>query len=455
MAEPQSMIFPFPNQSARIVDASERGDDTIVITGIGIGASLGSSREEVWQSIQRGESGVRLTRASDGIGSLRLPCGMVDWLEDNPYSLKSIRITEHVSHEALNDADLPWETLDRNRFACSLSAQFGDIGYMYLPPQTRDQNPLRSDGHRWWDQFLPCSVSQIIAEQYDLRGPRLCHTTACASGLISTITAARLLQDDQADFALCGAADTVAEMVIAAFNRLGVLSPGPDPATACRPFDTTRNGFVMGEGAAMFVLEKRSSAIARGAKIYAELAAFQMLCAAHHVTGLDGEAETLIHLMRQLTRKAGWEGMGPQYINAHGTGTEQNDRSELTAVRAAFGDAADQVMMSSNKATLGHLVNAAGSIELALTAMALRDGFAPPTMHLTSPESTGNIDCLPEWGEQLELDRALKLSLAFGGHLVGVALQRSPEVEHRRVPQPLVAQARIRGRQVAPLRRVV
>lgn len=453
MTQPSS-ILPFPVAAANGPTRSHENSDPVVITGIGMGASLGASREQVWQGVQSGRSGVRLTRDSDRIGSLRLPCGMVDWIDYDPYSLKSIRITEHVSAEALQDADLPWDSLDRDRFACSLSAQFGDIGYMYLPAQTRDTQPLRGDGHRWWDQFLPCSASSIIARQFDLRGPRLCHTTACASGLISTITAARMIQDDQADFALCGAADTVAEMVIAAFNRLGVLSPGPDPASACRPFDTTRNGFVMGEGAAMLVLEKRSTAIARGAKIYAELAAFQTLCQAHHVTGLDGEAETLIHLIRQLNRKAGWEHHGPQYINAHGTGTEQNDRSELTAVRAALGDAADDLLMSSTKGVLGHLVNAAGSIELALTAMALRDGYAPPTMHLTSPESTGSIDCLPEWGEQLELDRALKLSLAFGGHLVGVALQRCPLAEHQRQPQPLIQEARVRSRPPVPLRRI-
>ncbi len=379
---------------------------------------------------------------------------MVDWLDHDPYSLKSIRLTEHISAEAIEDANLPWDSLDRDRFACSLSAQFGDIGYLYLPRESRDSQPLRSDGHRWWDEFLPCSVSTIIARQFDLRGPRLCHTTACASGLISTLAAARMIQDDQADFALCGAVDAVAEMVIAAFNRLGVLSPGPDPASACRPFDTTRNGFVMGEGGAMLVLEKRSTAIARGAKIYAELAAYQTLCQAHHVTGLDGEAETLIHLIRTLTRKAGWEEIGPQYINAHGTGTEQNDRSELTAVRAAFGDSADGIIMSSTKGVLGHLINAAGSVELALTAMALRDGYAPPTMHLTSPETTGNIDCLAQWGEQKQLDRALKLSLAFGGHLVGVALRRCPMTDHQRPNHALDAQARVRGRATTPALRV-
>ncbi len=439
MTQKRSTTLRFPSPAAI-------AKDPIVITGIGIGASLGSSREEVWQGIQTGESGLRLTRDSDGIGSLRLPCGMVDWVEPDPYCLKSIRITEHVSAEALEDAQLPWQTLDRNRFACSLAAQFGDIGYMYLPSETRDSNPLRSDGHRWWNQFLPCSVSTIISEQFDLRGPRLCHTTACASGLISTIAAARMIEDGQADFALCGAADTVAEMVIAAFNRMGVLSPGPEPASACRPFDKTRSGFSMGEGAAMLVLEKRSTAIARGAKIYAEIAASRTLCQAHHVTGLDDGAETLTFLIQQLVQKAGWSECGPQYINAHGTGTEQNDRSELVAVRAALGDAADNVLMSSNKGVLGHLVNAAGSIELALTAMALRDGYAPPTMHLKQPETTGNIDCLAEYGEQFQLDRALKLSLAFGGHLVGVALQRCPLVEHQRPSQPLSANVRLRHR---------
>lgn len=454
MAELQSMILPFPLSDLPARTPAAPIADPIVITGIGIGASLGSHREQVWQAIQRGQSGVRLTRASDNIGSLRLPAGMVDWLDDNPYSLKSIRITEHVSSEALQDANLPWDTLDRNRFACSLSAQFGDIGYMYLPAHSRDSQPLRADGHRWWDQFLPCSVTSLIAEQFDLRGPRLCHTTACASGLVSTLAAARMIEDDQADFALCGAADAIAEMVMAAFNRLGVLSPGPNPASACRPFDTSRNGFVMGEGAAVMVLEKRSTAIARGATIYAELVASQALCQAHHVTGLDGEAETLIHLLRQLSRKAGWDAAGPQYINAHGTGTEQNDRSELTAVRSAFGEAADRLRMSSNKGVLGHLINAAGSIELALTALALRDGFAPPTMHLTSPETTGNIDCLPEWGEQFDIDRACKVSLAFGGHLVGIALQRSPQAEHRRPPQALVPEARVRSLRPAQHRRV-
>ena len=197
----------------------------------------------------------------------------------------------------------------------------------------------------------------------------------------------------------------------------------------------------------MRVLEKRSHAVARGAKIYAELSASQMLCQAHHVTGLDGESETLTRLIQDLTRKADWDNQPPQYINAHGTGTTQNDISELKAIRTALRSDADDLLVSSNKAVLGHTINAAGSLELALTAMAIRDGFAPPTMHLEQPETIGRIDCLAGYGEKLKLERALKLSLAFGGHLVGMALRRCPIAESQRDALPLAPGARVRPAQ--------
>ncbi|QDV26987.1 beta-ketoacyl-[acyl-carrier-protein] synthase family protein [Aureliella helgolandensis] len=437
MVQVASNILKFPHP--QLVD-----EDPIVITGIGMAASLGADRETLWQNIQRGRSGIRMTEAADDVGPLRLPCGMVDWLGGDPQRLKSIRLSEHVAGEAIADACIPMEEIDRERFACSISAQFGDVGYSYLPPETRDTCPTNASGHPWWDEFLPCAATTLVARKYDLRGPRLCHTTACASGLVSTIAAARMLKSDQCDFALCGAADAVTKLVFAAFHRMGVLSTGPTPEQACRPFDVDRSGFVMGEGAAMMVLERRSSAVARGARIYAEIAATQTLCQAHHVTGLDGDGDTLKELISRLVDRAGWGFQGPQYINAHGTGTTQNDRSELLAIRAALGPMADQVIASSNKAVLGHLINAAGSIELALTAMSLRDGFAPPTMNLDNPEKIGRVNCLPMYGEQRELDRALKLSLAFGGHLVGIALRRCPLEEAQRTAEPLVADARIR-----------
>ena len=437
MASNSPVILRFPARSSP-------EEDPIVITGVGIASSLGSSREAVWQNIQLGKSGIRRTDARDGVGDLQLPCGMVDWLPTGSNSLKSIQLTQHAAAEALGDATIDWSSVDRERFACSVSAQFGDIGYLFLPESERDSKPLDEYKHRWWEQFLPSTPSHLIGDQFQLYGPRLCHTTACASGLISTIVAARMIRDDQADFALCGAGDAVTQLVYAAFARMGVLADSDDPASACKPFDVHRQGFVIGEGAAMMVLEKRSTAIARGARIYAELAAAQMLNQAHHVTGLDGDTEPMEALVERLVFKAGWDYLGPQYINAHGTGTEQTDRCELQAIRTALKDRADKVLVSSNKAVLGHLINAAGSIELALTAMALRDGYVPPTMHLETPETVGQIDCMPKLGAKLEIDRALKLSLAFGGHLVGVALRRCPIAEHQRTAVALHPQALLR-----------
>jgi 3-oxoacyl-(acyl-carrier-protein) synthase len=266
-----------------------------------------------------------------------------------------------------------------------------------------------------------------------------------------------MIEEDQADMALAGAADAVTEIILTSFYRMGVLAQGEDPATSCRPFDRRRAGFVMGEGAALMVLERRSHAQARGAKIYAEIAAGQMLCQAHHVTSLEDDCATLEQLIRRTIDKAGWQDEGPQYINAHGTGTKQNDLSELRAIRGAMGSQADEVVASSNKAVLGHLINAAGSIELALTALAMRDSFAPPTMHLEQPESDGDIDCLGGYGVRIQIDRALKLSQAFGGHLVAVALNRPKPADSARSPVPLVGDARLRtastARTAGPLRR--
>ena len=432
--------------------------DPVVISGVGITASLGANRETVWQNIQRGRSGVRLTRESDGVGQLRLPCAMADCLpaSTSDQSLKSIRLCRTAAAEALDDADIDWRDVDRGRFACSVAAQFGDIGYLYLSAEDRGADATRL-AHAWHQQFLPSSISDAVANEFGLYGPRLCYATACASGVVSLLAAARMIEEDQADMALAGAADAVTEIILTSFYRMGVLAQGEDPATSCRPFDRRRAGFVMGEGAALMVLERRSHALARGARIYAEIAAGQMLCQAHHVTSLEDDCATLEQLIRRTVDKAGWREQGPQYINAHGTGTKQNDLSELRAIRSALGPRADDVVASSNKAVLGHLINAAGSIELALTTLAMRDGFAPPTMHLEEQEIDGNIDCLAQYGAQTRIDRALKLSQAFGGHLVAVALDKPQDARSARSAVPLVHGARIRTSNAAktklPLRR--
>lgn len=234
----------------------------------------------------------------------------------------------------------------------------------------------------------------------------------------------RGLRDGQCDIALAGSSEAINPLMAAGFYQMRALATHDDPAQACRPFDANRTGFVMGEGAGMLVLERLSHALERGATIYAEITAAKMLSEAFHVTGIDDESDTLAYLISSTLRAAHLAPDDVAYINAHGTGTQQNDPAEIRGIRRALGSAASRVAVSSLKSMFGHLVNASGSVELALTALALRDGFAPPTINLTNPDPQCDLDCIPLVGRRVRFDNALKLSVAFGGHLVAMALRR-------------------------------
>ena len=180
----------------------------------------------------------------------------------------------------------------------------------------------------------------------------------------------------------------------------------------------------MGEGAAMLVVERLSHALERGARIYAEVLAGHILTDGQHVTSLDANSDAPVHLITTTLRSANLAPHNISHINAHGTGTIQNDAMEAQGIRRALGPAADSVCVTANKSMLGHLVNASGAVELAMTALSLRDGFAPPTVNLTDPDPTCDLDCVPLVGRRQTMDHALKLSIAFGGHLAAVALRR-------------------------------
>ena len=210
---------------------------------------------------------------------------------------------------------------------------------------------------------------------------------------------------------------------------MGVLAHHADPAQACRPFDSERSGFVMGEGGALFVIERLSHAVNRGARIYAEILGGRILAEAHHVTGLDADSEALAYLISTTLNDAGLAPSDISYINAHGTGTQQNDVVETRGIRRALGSAADKIWVSATKSMLGHLVNASGSVELAITTLALRDGFAPPTLNLTNPDPQCDLDCIPLVGRSSRFQTALKISVAFGGHLAAIVLRRWMDAE--------------------------
>jgi 3-oxoacyl-(acyl-carrier-protein) synthase len=343
--------------------------------------------------------------------------------EDVPGQLKNIPLCRQAAAEALSDARIHFASIDRDRTGCSIGAHMGDTDYVL--ERLEIQHALSPASKQpWWHQWLPNTACAVVAREFGLGGPSLSNSTACASGTIAILKAVRAIRDRQCDVALAGSSEAIHPLFAAGFYNMGVLAEHEDPLQACRPFDRNRNGFVMGEGAAMFVLERLAHAKRRGAAIYAELLGGRMLSDARHITSLDADSDSLVELIRGTLSSSGVAPRDIAYINAHGTGTQQNDVLETRGIRTAFGRAADSVCVSATKSMLGHLVNASGSVELAIMTLALRDGFAPPTLNLTDPDPECDLDCIPLVGRVRPFEHAMKLSIAFGGHLAAVVLRR-------------------------------
>lgn len=395
--------------------------EPIVVTGIGIITSVGRDRESVWRAVREGKSGVHRLGGQRGVPAGLVLGAEVDFAGLPPGRMKVFPLSQIAAAEALDDARIDVGAEDADRFGCFINAHMGDSRHVDLRLGFLAQEDV---GVPWWEQFLPNMGCMELANRFGLYGPRLAYSTACASSLIAVLSAVRTIRDGQCDIALTGGADAIDPLFAAGFRQMKVLAEDDDPQRACQPFDRNRHGFVLGEGAGMLIVERLSHALRRDAKIYAEVKACTALAEAHHVTGLDADSEALTRLIKETLRKADLRPDDIGYINAHGTGTEQNDLVEMRGIRQALGRAADRVCVSSTKSMLGHMINAAGGVELALTLMAMRDGFAPPTINLTDPDPELTFDCLPLVGRRNRFQHALKLSVAFGGHLVAIALSR-------------------------------
>lgn len=399
-------------------------DSRVVITGIGMITSVGADRETVWQALQSGVSGVRILRGVPSIPDDLLLGAPVDLPAEHPSQQKNVPLCLQAANEALVDGGCDLATMDRDRFGCAVSAHMGDTYFVLDHRQGASLIEPAQEKKAWWKHWLPNTACSMVANRYGLRGPRICHSTACSSGLVDILSMVRAIEDGQCDIALVGSSEAIHPLLAAGFHRMGVLAKHSQPTKAARPFDADRSGFVMGEGAAMLILERLDHARARGARIYAEVIGGRMLAAAYHVTSLDAESEVLARLITDTLRQARLRPHHIDYINVHGTGTQQNDLVETRGIRQALGAAADSVCASASKSMLGHLVNASGSVETAITSLTLRDGFAPPTINLTRPDPECDLDYIPLVGRPGAFEHALKLSLAFGGHLAAVALRR-------------------------------
>ena len=399
-------------------------DEPIVVTGIGLITAVGTNRESSWAGVQRGECGIDWIRGLRGIPDETIFGAQISLPEMDPDSneLKALLFNRRATREAIEDAEIDWNVVDPARTGCAISGHMGDTRGIEI--HCSDLVVHENDPFPWWTQIMPNSACAVIANEWGLNGPRLCHSTACASGLISLLTAVRSIQDGQCDIAIAGGGEGINPLFAAGFRNMRALATGDDPRKACLPFDVNRKGFVMGAGAAVFVVERLSHALRRNARIYCSINRGAMVGEAHHMTGLDIQSEALVHLIQQALKQGELEVEDIGYINAHGTGTEQNDAAEIAGISQVFHDCIDQLHVSGTKSMIGHLVKAAGCAELAITILGLRDGVCPPTIGLENLEPNCAFDCVARQASELRYQSALKLSLAFGGHLVGVTVSR-------------------------------
>jgi 3-oxoacyl-[acyl-carrier-protein] synthase II len=390
---------------------------SVVITGVGLVTSLGPDRESTWAALRRGESGARWL---DDPGFAGFPVTGVG--DDEP----ALDLLARAADEALRDARVLGSGFDPHRAAVLVGLSKGGVRSLArvagLVRDGGDEAILASAWARSW----PSSGASMLAGRHGFLGPCLAPIAACATGLIAALRGADLIRQGVCDLALVGGSDASLEpIVLEAFRRMKALARVEgDPARAVRPWDRRRSGFLVGEGGGVLVLERFDHAKARGVTPYAELAGGAIGSDAHHETALDPDPSGLARVIRQALRISDVLSADLDVVNVHGTATLGNDPLECRALRLALGPGAGRVACSANKGQIGHLLGAAGSAELAIAALSVRDGFAPPTLNLDEADPACDLDGTPHFGRAMPIRALLKLSLGFGGHLAAAVLRR-------------------------------
>jgi 3-oxoacyl-[acyl-carrier-protein] synthase II len=400
----------------------------VVVTGLGIVSPVGNTIAEAWSNIVAGRSGVGpVTKYDVSTMNSRIAGEVRNFSVDGVFPVKEARHVDTFIHygvaaalQAVADAGLPHgEALNEEsaqRIGCLVGSGIGG-----LPMIENNYKEYHERGARRISPFLiPASIINMISGHVSIKlgytGPNLGVVTACTTGLHSIGLSARLIQYGDADAMLAGGADsTISALGVGGFAAARALSTrNDDPAGASRPWDRGRDGFVIGEGAGVLVLEEREYALRRGARIYAELVGFGMSGDAHHITApnVDGPRRS----MQAALRDAGLNADEVNYLNAHGTSTPLGDVNETNAVKAAFGSAAKAgLVVSSTKSMTGHLLGGAGGVESVFSVLALHHQVAPPTINLTDPDPECDLDYCANEARSMKIDYAMKNNFGFGG----------------------------------------
>ena len=395
----------------------------VVVTGLGIVSPVGNTVQETWDGIVAGRSGITTITRFDASAFKSRIAGEVKGFDAGAYlSPKEARRMDAFIHygmaagiQAIRDAGLEVRPDNADRIGVNIGSGIGG-----LPMIEDTHNDYLGGGPRKISPFfIPGTIINMISGNlsimYGMKGPNLAVVTACTTGLHAIGTSFRLIQYGDAEVMVCGGAEsTITPLAIGGFASAQALSTrNDDPATASRPWDKGRDGFVLGEGAGVLVLEEYEHAKKRGAKVYAELAGFGMSGDAYHMTApdTDGPRRSMLNAMRDA-------GVNPdqvQYVNAHGTSTPLGDKNETDAIKLAFGDAARRLVVNSTKSMTGHLLGGAGGLESALTVLAVHHQVSPPTINIFEQDPECDLDYCANSARQIKIEVALKNNFGFGG----------------------------------------
>lgn len=397
----------------------------VVVTGLGIVSPVGIGIADAWASITAGKSGIGpITRFDASAFTSRIAGEVKNFDVGQWLNAKEARRFDNFIHyglvagiEALKDSGLDLEKIDREMAGVCIGSGIGG-----LPLIENTHDAMLAGGPRKISPFfIPGSIINMISGQlsimYGLRGPNLAVVTACTTANHSIGEAGRLIEYGDADVMIAGGAeDAISKLGVGGFCAARALSGrNDDPAAASRPWDKDRDGFVIGEGAGVLVLEEYEHAKKRGARIYCELAGYGMSADANHITAPCEDGNGARRCMVNTLRNAGLNTDQVDYINAHGTSTPLGDIAETVAVKAAFGEHAKKLAVSSTKSMTGHLLGAAGGVEAVFSVLAIRDQVAPPTINLQNQDPACDLDYVPNTARPMKIDVALSNSFGFGG----------------------------------------
>ena len=406
----------------------------VVITGMGTVNPLANNVADSWKKVQEGACGIGPITQFDTTDFIIKLAGEVKNLEieellgkkESKHMDRYTQLAMIAAMEAMKDSALDMEKEDASRCGCIVSAGIGGLSTI----ESENRKGMERGFNKVSPFFIPMVISNMAAGQiaiaYGLKGMCSCVVTACASSNNAIGDAFRHIRDGYAEVMVCGGAEgCITPLGMGGFASAKALNTTDDPTRASIPFDKERAGFVMGEGAGILVLEEYEHAVARGAKIYAEVVGYGATCDAYHITAPHPEGDGGAACMRQALSDAGMAPEDIDYINAHGTSTHMNDACETKAIRKAFGAHADQLMVSSTKSMTGHLLGGAGAVEAIFTTLAVQNDFVPATINYQVPDEECDLDIVPNEGRHATVRAALSNALGFGGHNASILIRKA------------------------------